>query len=159
MQSTYTLAGLALAAMAAGAPVAAQQTGAPGGRPGQQTGAAGGQQQPRGPQAWPETTKGRQHQEMIRNMDQLMDRIRETNRWMAQRQPAEGFRAMGQQMERAAGQLGEMLREINRLHQNPAVTQDRDRLRETDRLRDRLHDMQREMEQAHDALRKAIGQR
>jgi hypothetical protein len=96
---------------------------------------------------------------MMRTMDRLMERIRETNRWMAQQPPQEGFRAMGRQMEQAGDRLREMLREMDRLHQDPAVTGDRDRARETDRLRDRLHDMQRQMEQAHDALRKAIGQR
>lgn len=158
MRTTAWAGALVLAAALGVAPLAAQQGGGqqPGARAGQQGGAPG-QQQPRGPEAWPQTAKGQQHQEVSRRMEQLLEQVRETNRWMAQREAAEGFRAMGRDMEQAGERLREMLRHVDRLHQDPAVTRDRDRLRETDRLRDRLHEMERQMEQAHEALRKAIG--
>jgi hypothetical protein len=148
---------LLVAVLAGAAPLAAQQGGQQPGAGPRQPGAGPGQQQPRGPEAWPQTAKGQQHQEVTRRMEQLVDRVRETNRWMAQRKSAEGFRAMGREMEQAGERLREMLRQVDRLHQDPTVTRDLDRLRETDRLRDRLHDMERQMEQAHQALRKAVG--
>jgi hypothetical protein len=158
MRSISVLRPLVLAALAGAAPLAAQEGGGqqPSGRPGQQ-GTGPGQVPPRGPETWPQTAKGQQHQEMIRRMERLVEQVRETNRWMAQHQSAQGFRTMGREMEQADEPIREMLREVDRLHQDPMVSRDRDRLRETDRLRERLHEMERQMEQAHEALRKAVG--
>lgn len=95
-------------------------------------------------------------QEMQRHMEQLMTRLKETNQWMVQQRTHEHFRNMGQQMEQAGDRLREMLRTMDRLHQDGGGDRDRDRIRDMDQLRDRLRDMQRDLDQAHDALRKMI---
>jgi len=104
----------------------------------------------------PETPAMAQMREMHQHMERLMLSLAETNQWMEQHRAREQFRAMGQQMEQAGERLREMLRQMDRLHQDPELAGDRDRLRDMDRLRDRLRDMTRDLDQAHDALRKMI---
>jgi hypothetical protein len=89
-------------------------------------------------------------------MDQLMRRLQETNQWMVRQQTHEQFRHMGQQMEQTGERLRKMLRDMDRIHRDPDLIRDRDRLQAMDRLRDRLRDMQRDLDQAHDALRKMV---
>ncbi len=94
--------------------------------------------------------------EMQQVHERLLLQMRETNRWMAQQQVDQPFRQMGKIMQQAGDQVRDMLRQMDRLHQDPALVPDRDRLRDMDKLQDRLRDMTRDLDQAHDALRLMI---
>lgn len=120
------------------------------------------QQQPPRQQATQQQAQQLQRmQEMHQQMEQLAARLHETNRWMSQNRSQQQFRDLGREMELTGDRIREMLKRMDRIHQDPDLQRDRDRdrdrLQEFDRLQERLRDMTRDLDQAHDALRKMIG--
>lgn len=101
-----------------------------------------------------------QNQERIRALQQQVDglmlKLRETNRYMAQQRTHQQYEELGRQMEQATERVRDMLRQMDQINKDGTLLADQDRLRDFDRLRDRLHDMTRDMDQAHDALRQMI---
>jgi hypothetical protein len=134
---------LLLAAVAGTAPVVAQETGRP-------------QQGPQ--QAQRATEQQMQQQTRMQEMDRLMERMRATNEWMTQHRTHEHFRQLGAEMTQTGDRIRQMLQRCDQARATLNPQQDRDRLRDMDRLQDRLHDIQRDMDRAHDQLRKTIGQ-
>jgi crotonobetainyl-CoA:carnitine CoA-transferase CaiB-like acyl-CoA transferase len=57
-------------------------------------------------------------------------------------------------MEQAGDRLRQMLREMDRLHQDPQFLQQQDRVRDMDQLQERVQNMVREMDHAQQALRR-----
>ena len=64
---------------------------------------------------------------------------------------------MGQEMEQAAVRVREMVRSMERLHQDPEFTGSGERLRQMERLQERLENTMREMEQVQVSLQAMIG--
>lgn len=104
-----------------------------------------------------------QHQRMmhmqtaVKEMDGVMARMRTLNQWMEQKGSHEAFREMGQHMTQAGERMQMMLRKMEQVCEDPAMQQDRDRMRHMDRMRDQIQRMTREMEQTHDMLRQVVG--
>ena len=94
-------------------------------------------------------------QETMQHMDRVMTAVRQGNQWMAQNQIDKGFRRMGQELEGAGERLQLMLREMDRVCQDPQMERDRDRLRKMDQLQERLQLLIREMDQTRETLRDA----
>jgi methyl-accepting chemotaxis protein len=106
----------------------------------------------------PMTQRQMQLQHMAQHTDGLALQIRETNRWMEQKQVRAEYRQLGASLAQSCDQLREMVRQTQQLRDQIRDTkQDRDRLQQLDRLQDRLRDMDRNMTQAHDALQKMVG--
>ena len=82
-----------------------------------------------------------------------MASVRQNNRWMEQHRLQEGFRRMGRELEGAGERLQVMLREMERLCEDPQLQRDRERLREMDRLQERLRMLIRDMDQTRETLR------
>lgn len=144
-----TLLALAgLGAMLAGGLVAQQPT---------------GRQPTMAPAAQHQVEQAQRLQEMQQRMERLATQLRETNRWMEQNRAQQQFRDLGKVMQETGDQVRDMLRQMDRIHQDPDLLQtrdrdrDQDRLRDFDRLQDRVRDMTRDLEEAHDVLRKMIG--
>lgn len=96
-------------------------------------------------------------QATMKDCDQLMERVRETNRWMEKQNADAGYREMGRYMEEAGKQLHLMLVKMDQMSKDKVMQKDQDRLRDMDRLNDRLHTMVKEMDQAHKMLRQMAG--
>ena len=92
-------------------------------------------------------------QETMQHMDRVMAAVRQNNRWMEQNRVQNGFQRMGQELEGAGERLQLMLREMERLCNDPEMERDRDRLRQMDQLQERLQLMIREMDQTRETLR------
>jgi hypothetical protein len=92
-------------------------------------------------------------QHMTQQMERVMTTVRETNRWMEQNRVQDGFLKMGRELEGAGERLRQMLREMDRVCQEPGMQRQQDRLREMDRLQERLQLLVREMDQTRETLR------
>lgn len=90
---------------------------------------------------------------MTQQMERVMTTVRETNRWMEQNRVQDGFLKMGRELEGAGERLRQMLREMDRVCQEPGMQRQQDRLREMDRLQERLQLLVREMDQTRETLR------
>jgi hypothetical protein len=89
----------------------------------------------------------------MQHMDRVMAAVRQNNRWMEQNRVQNGFQRMGQELEGAGERLQLMLREMERLCEDPEMERDRDRLRQMDQLQERLQLMIGEMDQTRETLR------
>ena len=94
-------------------------------------------------------------QETMQHMDRVMAAVHQGNRWMEQNRIQKGFVRMGQELEGAGDRLQRMLREMERLCETPEVQQNRERLRDMDRLQERLQELVREMDETRETLRDA----
>jgi len=90
---------------------------------------------------------------MTQQMERVMATVRETNRWMEQNRVQDGFLKMGRELEGAGERLRQMLREMDRVCQEPGMQRQQGRLREMDRLQERLQLLVREMDQTRETLR------
>jgi len=64
---------------------------------------------------------------------------------------------MGASMEQATVRMREMVRSMERLHQDPEFAGSEQRLRQMAQMQERLQNAMREMEQVQTALRAMIG--
>jgi len=94
---------------------------------------------------------------MQRQQERLIDRVRETNQIMARQQAHQQLRKTGRDMEQATMRVGEMVRNMERLHQDPEFTGSQQRMRQMDQLQVRLQNTMREMKQVQVGLRSMIG--
>jgi hypothetical protein len=85
-------------------------------------------------------------------MERVMGAVRENNRAMEQSRVQEGFLKMGRELEGAGDRLRLMVREMDRVCQEPSMQRDRDRLREMDRLQERLQLLIRDVDQTRETL-------
>jgi len=94
---------------------------------------------------------------MQQQNERLMTQVREMNQTMVRQQANQQLQQMGQEMEQATLRIRDMVRSMERLHQDPEFTGSAERIRQMDRLQERLTNTMREMEQVQASLRAMIG--
>ncbi|HEU5170014.1 MAG TPA: hypothetical protein VFU46_05730 [Gemmatimonadales bacterium] len=148
MRTTFGFSVLALLAMTAGGPLAAQQP----------------EQQPpsleehghEDPAAQPVSAHNR---ELARNLKRLRELIHETNRWMIVQGTPEGYHGVGTEMAHLGEHMQQMIVELDAVYRDPEATRDPAGLRNLERVRQSLQELERQLEQTHAALLTAIGRR
>lgn len=92
-------------------------------------------------------------QETLRSMERVAASLRQHNQWMERNRAQDGLRRMGQELEGAGERLRTMLREMERVCQDPELQRSRERLHEVDRLQERLRTLIDEMDRTGESLR------
>jgi hypothetical protein len=95
---------------------------------------------------------------MQQQNERLMTQVREMNQAMVRQQAHQQLQQMGQEMEQATLRVREMVRNMERLHQDPEFTGSAERVRQMEQLQERIEGTMREMEQVQASLRAMIGQ-
>lgn len=91
-----------------------------------------------------------------RDCDDMLEKIRETNSWMEKTRVSDRYQELGRHLASSVSQVRDVADALAALCDDPALQQDKERLRDLDRLKENVRLLLRIHDRSHLALRKLV---